>query len=180
MKLTSRQIALGGALAAFSSAVQLVHIGYQSPQWGMWLDLVAVSWIAAFFLFGTKISLIVSLLGTIVITFFSPDTWLGASMKFTATLPLIFTLSLHSKTNYSTLKKLILPVILALIIRSLLVVPLNYYYALPIWTGMTPATAIKVIPWYVIAAFNSVQLLIDVSFAWILVYRFRLNRYARN
>lgn len=179
MKLTSRQIALSGALAAFSAAAQLIHLGYQSPQWGMWLDIVAVSWIAAFFLFGPKISLVVSLLGSLVITFFSPDTWLGASMKLIATLPLIFTLALI-KSQYSKLKKLILPAFLALIIRSLLLIPLNYYFAIPIWTGLPSAMAMKIIPWYVIAAFNSVQLLIDVSFAWILVYRFRLSRYARD
>lgn len=180
MKLTSRQIAVISALAAFSASVQLIHIGYRSPMWGMWLDIVAVSWIVAFFLFGLKASLIVSTLGALIITLFSPDTWLGASMKFVATLPLIFFLAAQKPTAYQKPIKLIFPLFLALIIRSLITLPLNYYYALPIWTGMSPAVALKTIPWYIIAGFNTAQGLIDVLFAWLIVFRFKISRYARN
>ena len=176
--LTNRELALTAALAAISAVLQLLHFGYQSPQWGMWLDLVAVSWIVAFFLFGFKSSLYVSLTGALVITLFAPDTWLGASMKWLATAPMWLSLFWFSQTKYLKPKNLILPLLTGLIMRSLIILPVNYFYAIPIWTGMPTAIAIKVIPWYIIVGFNTIQGLIDVLLAWTIVYRFRLNRFA--
>ena len=91
-KMTVRELSLAAGLASISAATQLIHIGYQSPTWGMWIDVVAISWIIAFFLFGVRGSLLVSLVGALIITLFAPDTWLGASMKWIATLPTWFTL----------------------------------------------------------------------------------------
>lgn len=178
--LSHRELALTAALAAVSAVVQLIHLGYQSPQWGMWIDLVAVSWLIAFFLFGLRSTLYVSLLGFIVITLFAPDTWLGASMKWLATAPMWLSLGLFSKKfkSYQKISPLILPLVIGLIIRSLIIIPINYFYAIPIWTGMPPAVAIRTIPWYIIAGFNSLQGLIDVILAWTIVYRFRINRFA--
>lgn len=183
-KLSTRTIALSAALAAISAALQLIHIGYQSPQWGMWIDLVAVTWIAAYFLFGVKSSLFVSLMGALIITLFAPDTWLGASMKWVATAPLWISLFIWLRiskkgiASYGKIKNVIVPLVLGLVIRSLIVLPLNYYYAIPIWTGMNPAQAMSVIPWFVIAGFNTIQGILDVIFAWIIVFRFRLSRFA--
>ena len=180
MKLSNRELALIAALAAVSAVLQLIHLGYQSPQWGMWIDLVAVSWLIAFFLFGLRSALYVSLLGFIVITLFDPATWLGASMKWLATAPMWLSLGLLSQKykSYQKISSLTLPLLIGLIIRSILMIPINYYYAIPIWTGMSPAAAIQAIPWYIIAGFNSIQGLIDVILAWIIVFRFRLNRFA--
>lgn len=183
-KLSTRELALSAALAAFSAVVQLIHIGYQSPQWGMWIDVVAVSWIAAFFLFGVRSCFLVSLLGALIITLFAPDTWLGASMKWVATMPmwgslyLWSTLSKKKISNYQKITNLLIPIFVGLIVRSLLVIPLNYYYAIPIWTGMTTQQAISLIPWYIIAGFNTIQGLLDVFLAWMIVFRFRISRFA--
>jgi len=178
--LSHRELALTAALAAVSAVVQLIHLGYQSPQWGMWIDLVAVSWLIAFFLFGLRSTLYVSLLGFIVITLFAPDTWLGASMKWLATAPMWLSLGLFSKNfkAYQKKSQLILPLIIGLIVRSLIIIPINYFYAIPVWTGMSPAVAIHTIPWYIIAGFNSLQGLLEVILAWVIVYRFSLNRFA--
>jgi hypothetical protein len=43
---------------------------------------------------------------------------------------------------------------------------------------MTPEQAMAAIPWFIIVLFNVVQSIIDVALAWILVYKFRLDRYA--
>jgi riboflavin transporter len=183
-KFTTREIAISASLAAISAVTQLVHLVYQSPQWGMWIDVVAVTWIVAYFLFGLRASILVSLLGALVITLFAPDTWLGAGMKWVATMPMWASLALwvslrkKSPSQYSKITRLIIPIIIGIIIRCLLVIPLNYYYAIPIWTGMTPVKAMATIPWYIIAGFNAVQGILDVVLAWIIVYRFRLNRYA--
>jgi len=183
-KFTSRELAIASGLAAFSAVVQLIHLGYQSPQWGMWIDIVAVSWIVAFFLYGVRMSFMVSLLGALIITLFAPDTWLGASMKWVATMPmwlclyLWLAISKQKIAKYRKITYIVVPVIFGIIIRSLIVLPLNYYYAIPIWTGMTAQQAISAIPWWVIAGFNAIQGVLDVVLAWILVFRFRLHRFA--
>jgi len=185
-KFSTKHIAIAAGLSALSAALQLNHIGYHSPTWGMWIDIVAVSWIVAYFLFGFRMSLVVSLMGAVVITLFSPDTWLGASMKFVATVPIfvVFAIfvSAQKKTfkNYKNVNNLIFPFLIAVVLRCLIVLPLNYFYAIPIWTKMTPAAAWAAIPWYVIAIFNIVQSAVDVGFAWILVYRFKLDRYSKS
>jgi riboflavin transporter FmnP len=184
-KITSREIAIAAALSALSATVQLIHVGYQSPQWGMWIDVVAVSWIIAYFLFGLRLSLLVSCVGALIITLFAPDTWLGASMKFIATVPIIFSFFLwralrrKQLSAYGKLRELLIPLAVGVVVRCLIVLPLNYYYAIPIWTGMSPAIAMKAIPWFIIAGFNIVQSIVDVVLAWIIVYRFKLNRFAR-
>lgn len=181
---SARDLAIAAGLTAFSAVVQLIHVGYQSPQFGMWIDIVAVTWVMAFFLFGMRMSLLVSLGGAIVITLFAPDTWLGASMKWVASFPMWLILGLwllvfrKNLTHFSKAVNLIIPVVVALALRLALVIPLNYFYAIPIWTGMTTAQAMAAIPWGVIAVFNIVQGVVDVYIAWILVNKFRLNRFS--
>jgi riboflavin transporter FmnP len=186
MKISTRQIAIASALAALSTVVQLIHIGYQSPTWGMWIDIVSVTWVVAYFIFGLRISILVSLLGAGMISLFAPETWLGASMKLVATLPIIIMISgwtIIRKKRIDWYVKplhLLVPLLIGIIVRCLVVLPLNYYYAIPIWTGMTPSMAMKAIPWFVIAAFNSIQSIIDVIFAWIIVYVFKINRFSND
>jgi len=178
-------LTVSALLASISAISQIIHLGYQSPQWGMWIDVVSFSWIIAFFLYGARASFIVSLLGALIITLFAPDTWLGASMKWIATMPLwtvlyIWQQILHKKPNYySNFKNIFIPLFIAIIIRSLIVVPLNYFYAIPIWTGLSSIQAMSLVPWYIIFIFNSIQAVIDIVFAWIVVYRFKLIRYAK-
>jgi riboflavin transporter FmnP len=150
----------------------------------MWIDVVSVTWVIAYFLFGFQSSLIVSLIGSLIITLFAPDTWLGASMKFVATIPVIFMLFswiVLRKKGYNWYSKsahLVLPVLIGVVIRCFLVIPLNYYYAIPIWTGMTPYAAMKAIPWFIIVLFNIIQTLVDVGLAWIIVYKFKISRFS--
>lgn len=183
-KITTQEIAVSAALAALSATVQLIHLGYLSPQWGMWIDVVSVSWVIAYFLFGIKPAVLVSAVGAIIITLFAPETWLGASMKLVATLPILLALfawvAMQKKnhTTYAHWQNLIIPLLIGTLVRCLTVLPLNYFYAIPIWTGMGPAQAMKVIPWFVIAGFNVVQSIIDVGLAWVIVYRFKLSRFA--
>lgn len=185
-KLSVGEIVIIAGLSAVSTVVQLYHIGYRSPQFGMWIDIVAVCWIIAFFLFGLRISLIVSLLGALMITLFAPDTWLGAMMKWLASVPVLVLFSLwasfmrHKISQYHKFWFMLIPLVLSLIIRCVITIPLNYFFAIPIWTGMTTAQAMDAIPWQVIAIFNIIQGVIDVLLAWIIVYRFKLVRFSKN
>ncbi len=183
-KLPVRTIGIAAGLAAVSAVTQLTHVGYQSPQFGMWIDIVAVSWLIAYFLYGSRLALTVSLLGALVITLFAPDTWLGASMKWVATAPLwimlaVWTRVFHKPFNqYKSLQFLVVPFVIGVVVRCLVVLPLNYFYAIPIWTGMTSAQAMSAIPWYIIVIFNVIQSVIDVGIAWVMVYMFKLYRFA--
>lgn len=184
-QFTVREISVAAGLSALSIITQLIHIGYQSPQWGMWVDIVAVSWFIAYFLFGLQLSLLVSLVGAVMITIFAPETWLGAGMKWIASVPILFSFGLMAfmmrKTfhQYRNILFLSVPLLCGILVRCLLVVPLNYYVAIPLWTGMTTALAIKTIPWFIIVLFNVVQGLLDVTLAWIIVYKFKLNRFIK-
>lgn len=183
-RLSPRELALSASLATISAIVQLIHIGYQSPQFGMWVDVVTASWVTAFFLFGVRGALLTSILGMIFLTLFAPETWLGASMKWLLSAPiwlsLSFWLQLTKKplSAYGNVSYLILPTIFALVIRCIIALPLNYYFAIPIWLGIPAAKAIDTIPWYLISGFNFIQGLLDVTLAWLITFRFNLKNFA--
>ncbi len=181
----TRRMAIFAALAAISAIFQLLHVGIKT-QWGMWIDVVAVPWIIAYFLFDLKGGLTVSLVGSIIITLIAPDTWLGASAKFIATVPMFLVLygaTLIFKKNIVQFKKIrniILPVLIAISLRGVLMFFFNYYFALPIWIpGKTSIELMNIFPWYIIVGINAVQGIIDVVFAWILVFPYKLSRFGQ-
>jgi riboflavin transporter FmnP len=181
----TRQLAIFSALAAISALFQLLHIGFKT-QWGMWVDIVAVPWIMAYFLFDLKGGLVVSLVGSIIITLIAPDTWLGASAKLIATIPMFFilfitTLMFKNKIiKFKKLKNIILPILIAILFRGVLMFFFNYYFALPIWIpGKTPNQLMNIFPWYIIIGINAIQGMIDVIFAWILVFPYKLSRFGQ-
>ncbi len=182
----TRQLAIFAALSAISALFQLMHIGFKT-QWGMWIDIVAVPWIVAYFLFGIKGGLTVTMVGSVIITLIAPDTWLGASAKFVATVPMFLTL--HASTlifkkkinQFKKLRNIFLPILTAISLRGMLMFFFNYYFALQIWIpGKTPAQLMSIFPWYIIIGINAVQGVIDVVFAWLLVFPYKLSRFGKN
>jgi len=177
------KLTASAALAAVSAAAQIVHLGWKSP-WGMWIDVVAVPWILTFLLYGGRQAFLVSTVSALVITLFSSSTWLGASMKWLATLPMIlipWILQSWFKFNLDYFKKinvLLIWIFLGVIFRGLIIIPTNYYYAIPIWLGWNPKQAMEMIPWWIIFLMNAVQGILEVVVAWFLVFRFGLKRYA--
>lgn len=181
----TRRLAILAALASISALFQLLHVGFKT-QWGMWIDVVAVPWIIAYFLFGIKGGLTVTLIGSIIITLIAPDTWLGASAKFIATVPMFLTLYastlLFKKKieQFKNVKNILFPILSAIVIRGVLMFFFNYYFALPIWIpGKTPIQLMAIFPWYIIVGINAVQGIIDVIFAWILVFKYKLSRFGQ-
>lgn len=182
---STRRLAIFAALAAISALFQLLHLGIKT-QWGMWIDIVAVPWIMAYFLFGLKGGMIVSVVGSIIITLIAPDTWLGASAKFIATVPMFLTLhfsTLVFKSKIDQFKKIkntILPTLVAIGLRGILMFFFNYYFALLIWIpGKTPTELMSVFPWYIIIGINAIQGIVEVVFAWILVFPYKLSRFGQ-
>jgi riboflavin transporter FmnP len=183
--LLTRRLAIFAALAALSALFQLLHIGIKT-QWGMWIDIVAVPWIIAYFLFGMRGGLMVSLVGSIIITLIAPDTWLGAAAKFIATVPMFFvlyatTLIFKKKIDqFKKIKNIFFPIFIGIVIRGLLMFFFNYYFALQIWIpGKTPIQLMGMFPWYIIIGINAIQGIIDVVFAWILVFPYKLSRFGQ-
>jgi len=177
------EISACAALAAISAVFQLVHLGYMT-QWGMWVDIVAIPWILAFFLYRGKAAFFVSIVGAIIITLADPSTWLGASMKWIGTMPMwlvpLFFQRLY-KLNLKDFKKLriiIFCLVLSIIFRGIIVIPLNYYYALPIWTGWATEKAMLMLPWWIIFSLNTIQGIIEVMVTWLLVFKFNFKRFA--
>ncbi len=182
--MKSYEMTAAAALAAISAALQLVHLGWASP-WGIWIDLVAVSWIVAYFIYGPRTALVVSVVSALIITVTAPSTWLGAFMKWTATVPFLFVMLAMQKTMKVKHKDIRKPVFIitalsaALIIRSLLMIPLNYYFAIPIWMPeWTLAETLQYVPWWAIAGINTIQGVLEAVLAWMLVFRFRLDRFS--
>ncbi len=181
--MDSQDITACAALAAISAALQVVHVGWMSP-WGMWIDLVAVSWMIGYFLYGGKPALVVSVVGALLITLIAPSTWLGAMMKWIATVPMFLipvvmrrVMRLDAR-GFASLKVLVPAILLAIILRGAIVIPVNYYFAIPIWVGWSPAEAMTLVPWWAIFGINAVQGALEVLLAWLLVFRFRLDRFA--
>ncbi len=178
------EIAPIAALAAISAVLQIVHIGWLSP-WGMWIDLVGVPWIIAYFLYGGRAGLITSVIGAIIITIVAPSTWLGALLKFTATLPMWFIPMIYQKIRKIDMdkfsKSVFLPaaILIAIIVRMALVLPINYYFAIPIWTGWNTAQAMEFVPWWIMCVLNIVQGALEVAIAWFVVFRFGISRFSK-
>jgi riboflavin transporter FmnP len=172
--MKSYEITAAAALAAISAVLEFVHIGFLTP-WGMWIDLVAVSWIVAYFIYGPRVALTVSIAGALIIMLIAPTSWLGAFMKWTASVPLILTLFMLQKgmkakqKDLSKMRYLVPAVASALVIRAALMLPLNYYFAIPIWTGMDVPTAMAVVPWWAIVGINAIQCVLEAALAWLLV-----------
>jgi riboflavin transporter len=184
--MKSYEITAAAALAAISAVLQVAQpfTGWYFPSWGMWIDIVAVSWIVAYLIYGPKVALATSLAGALIITLIAPSSWLGAFMKWTASVPLILTLFAVQKgfkvkqKGLAKARYLAVAVAAAIVIRCALMLPLNYYFAIPIWTGMTTAQAVDAFPWWIIAGINAVQAVLEAALAWILVFRFRLDRFS--
>lgn len=171
-----------GMLAAIASVFQIIHIGYQSP-WGMWIDFVAIPWILAYFLFGFRGSLMTAVTSSIIIALVDYSSWIGAGMKFIATLPMFFVPAVVVYLAGLKIKDLekkkwfVIVLISSIIIRGIFVIPANYYFAIPVFFGMSPEQAMGFVPPVVMFGLNAIQGLIDFTIAWTLAFRFKLARF---
>jgi riboflavin transporter FmnP len=241
-------------LAALSGALQLSHqvLGFPTG-FGMQVDLVGVPALLAFFLFGFEASAWVLVLSSAVIAVASPELWIGASMKFAGTLPMIAVPGLYAiygrnKKAFAALSVLLAlftvaafaaagaagklveqalaplpfgnvalglsaiallavfalalsafsrrglggerekapdfgaPAVAAgvlaasLVVRAAVTLVSNYYFAGPVFFGLSPEAFMSFAPWYVIAGWNCVQGAIEFGVAWALAYRFGLMK----
>ncbi len=169
-------------LIAISVVFQIAHIGIQT-QWGIWIDLVAIPWILAYFLFGFRIGGLTALISSGIIAIIAPSGMIGALMKLAATLPMIivpaailYILKLKLG-DFEKPKIFLIALISAIIVRGAFMLPFNYYFAIPVYFGMPTAEAMAFLPPIILFGLNAIQGAIDFCIAWVLVFKYKLKRF---
>ena len=260
MAKTTYEIVIIGLLAALAAVLQIYNgvIGIPVP-FGMTVDLAAVPVLLALFLFGFESAAYVLILLTLIITLTAPTGWIGASMKLTATIPMIAVpalyliaagkrqrfaalalcalvlvalaslfagqaaLALHPPTygpqkpmgqfdalvglapvaalvlalyalvllwrpraariSLATLHDPLTAVallVVAVVVRGIATTISNYFFAVPLFLGMTSEQAMAAFPPAFMFGFNALQGAVEFGIAWLVAYRFGLAaRYGR-
>jgi hypothetical protein len=80
--------------------------------------------------------------------------------------------------DFKKIRVLLIWIILAVVIRGFIIIPADYYIAFPL-VGVSPENAMAMLPWWRIFVLNAVQGALEVVVAWLLVFRFRLGRFAQ-
>jgi len=177
VKMKAREVALIGLLLSLSLVLQISSLKVPT-QWGMSIDLVAIPIVIIYLILGFWGSLIALILLFIGLSIVASSSWLGASMKFFATLSVLLGLEIAKRvTKFDitkhTEKELIVFILLAYVVGIAIRIPLmtamNYYYALPIWLGIPREQVIPKIEewfhmpfWLVIGIPNAIQSAVDV------------------
>jgi len=161
--------------------------------WGMKIDLVGTVWVLSFFLYGLKSALGVASMTTVYIAMFSSTGYVGAIMKFIATIPmflvpaLVSYLPFFSNRSSKIFNKPLLIVglcVLANAVRLLVTTTVNYYWAIPLWTGIPTEKILatmfndSMLAFIVfIAGMNVFQGIVDIIVPWALAFQLKLSRY---
>jgi len=131
---------LSMAISPFTGSIPRFSIG-----WGMSiLDPISIIWLICFLIFGWKSGLLASGLGVIGIGLFSPELfpWLGGFMKFCATISFILIPAIlaklrnHKAIDFKSLKLYGTSSGLALLLRLGLMIPLNIFFAIPLYAAL--------------------------------------------
>lgn len=156
--------------------------------WGMKIDFVGVVWVLAYFLYGLKEALSVSVITTLFILSYD---FVGAIMKFIATLPMFLVPAglIHSpfffeKTSrsFNKLRVMVMMCLLATSVRLIVTSVVNLYWAIPLFWGITSDAVLEVfggvVPFVIfVASMNLLQSIVDMVVPWLLAYKFRLAEY---
>jgi len=197
MNINRPTIKLAGAaiLAPLTIIMQSLPPIFVTP-WGMQIDLVAIPWMICWIIFGLKPALLSLLISAPLIGFIGPFAGgpIGAIMKPLATIwmfliPAIFAWKISGTKRLLENKRFfVLAGILALGIRAIVSVIVNFYFALPVFFYMTPDSIIGMFsdPQYLsffgnslgliglgayvaeVAVWNTIQGIIDLAGAMIM------------
>lgn len=199
--LSVRELAASTLLGALS--IFFVFLPDVRLPWGMAaLDFIAVPWIIALLLFGLKAGFLTSVMGTLGIFFFSEEVVpvIGATMKFSASVPLIiipaviFSLSrFRLYSDAAKMKKVYaFSMGIAIVVRCFVTMFLNYYWAIPLMFGLNPVDVPASFNWFFwgsqmdphlltyfvlgVSLWNTWQGIIDAVIAWLIVYPTKLYK----
>ncbi len=147
MNIDRPTIKIAGAaiLAPLTIILQALPPLFLTP-WGMQIDIVALPWMICWIIFGLKPALLCLLISAPLVGFVGPFAGgaIGATMKPLASIwmfliPAIFAWKLGGTKQLLENKRFfVLAGILALVVRAVVTVLANFYFALPIFFNMTP------------------------------------------
>ncbi|MCD4739822.1 hypothetical protein K8R43_01370 [archaeon] len=146
-KPNTDEIVVASLLSSISAVLQIVHVGIPTPI-GMWIDLVAVPWLIAYFLKGFKTALFTAILSAVVIAVVAPTAFIGSLMKFAASLPMFLVpalVLLFYKKDLKDFRFASLLLVPSLLVRIVVALALNVYVAFPMWTGMSFSAAAPIL-----------------------------------
>lgn len=139
------KIAGAALLSPMSVLMQILPPVFLTP-WFMRVDFVAVPWILCWIVFGFKASLLCLLISAPLIGILGPFAggWVGATMKSVASvwmfvIPALFA---HKAGGVRDLleRRWLLAVagVSAIVVRDIVTLLFNFYFALPVFFGMSP------------------------------------------
>jgi len=159
--------------------------------WGMKIDFVGTVWVLAYFLYNVPVAFPVAAITALYIALLMPTGPIGATMKFIATVPMFVIPALVSYLPFVSNRKsqlfnsLLFTValcILANVVRLLLATVVNYYWAIPLWTGIPTDQILDVMFGGSFTAFlifvagmNVVQGIVDIFVPWVLAFKLKLS-----
>lgn len=190
MNLNRPTIKIAGAtlLAPLAVILQILPPIFVSP-WSMRIDLVAIPWMLCWIIFGLKPALLSLLISAPLVGFLGPFAggWIGATMKSVATIwmfliPALIAWKTGGTKNLLENKRLfVLAGALALIVRAVVTVIFNFYFAIPFFLNWSPETIISIfssantlgfigVGAYIaeVAFWNTIQGIIDLTASLIL------------
>lgn len=150
IKKPAVKVAGAAVLASLSVVMQVLPPLFVTP-WFMRVDLVAVPWVLCWLLFGFDASLLSLLISVPLVGVLGPFAggWVGAVMKSVASVwmfavPAIFAWRMGG-AKFLILKKNVFVVasVVALVVRALVTVVFNFYFALPVFFNMSPNDIIQ-------------------------------------
>ncbi|HDQ06786.1 MAG TPA: hypothetical protein ENN36_08740 [Candidatus Bathyarchaeota archaeon] len=146
MNINRPTIKIAGAtlLAPLAVILQILPPIFVTP-WGIRIDLVAVPWILCWIIFGLKPALLSILISAPLVGILGPFAggWVGATMKSVASIwmfliPAIFAWKTDGTKQFLENKRFfVLAGIVALVVRAIVTVIFNFYFAIPFFFGMT-------------------------------------------
>lgn len=168
-----RLLVFSGMLAALSLLLQFYHIFYKFVF--IDIDLVGLPWIIASMLFGLEAGIITSIVSAIGISFIADTGWVGAVMKFSATILGVVILG-AIRRRFGFNKKLLFAGFLAsLVLRPLVMVLFNYYFAIPAFFKVPTEEAFKNFPVEIVLVANAILMAIEFALAYFIVFKTRLR-----
>lgn len=137
-------------LAALSASMQCMPPLFVTP-WYMRIDLVAVPWVLCWILFGLKAALLSLLISIPIVGYLGPFAggWIGAVMKSVSsvwmfTVPAVFAWRMGGTQDLIGNKKLyVLASLIALATRASVCIFFNFYFALPVFFGLSAEEIIQ-------------------------------------
>ena len=144
------KVAGAAVLASLSVVMQVLPPLFVTP-WFMRVDLVAVPWVLCWLLFGFDAALLSLLVSVPLVGVLGPFAggWVGAVMKSVASVwmfavPALFAWRIGGTNSLISKKRFYVAAsVVALLVRAIVTVFFNFYFALPFFFNMTPNDIIQ-------------------------------------